>query len=388
MRILKNHPLLKLANGYLIDASQPSNISYLWNFGSLLLVCLVIQIVTGVTLAMHYNPSVLEAFNSVEHIMRDVNNGWLVRYLHSNTASAFFFLVYLHIGRGIYYASYRAPRTLTWVIGTIILIVMIVTGFLGYVLPYGQMSLWGATVITNLISAVPWIGQDIVEFIWGGFSVNNATLNRFFALHFVLPFILAALVLMHMIALHDTAGSSNPLGVPVYYDRMPMAPYFLFKDLITIFIFIFVLGIFVFFMPNVLGDSDNYIMANPMQTPPAIVPEWYLLPFYAILRSIPDKLAGVIVMFGAILVLLALPFTDRSVIRGNTFKVFSKLFFFLFVFNFVLLGQIGQCHVEVPYILMGQIATFLYFAYFLIIVPVISVTENLLFYIGRVNNLK
>jgi len=218
MRILKSHPLLKLANSYLIDASQPSNISYLWNFGSLLAVCLIIQIITGVTLAMHYSPNVLEAFNSIEHIMRDVNNGWLIRYLHSNTASAFFFLVYLHVGRGMYYGSYRAPRTLVWAIGTIILIAMMGTAFLGYVLPYGQMSLWGATVITNLISAIPWIGQDIVEFIWGGFSVNNATLNRFFALHFVLPFVLAALALMHLIALHDVVGSSNPLGVSGNYD--------------------------------------------------------------------------------------------------------------------------------------------------------------------------
>lgn len=388
MRILKNHPLLKLANGYLIDASQPSNISYLWNFGSLLLVCLVIQIVTGVTLAMHYNPSVLEAFNSVEHIMRDVNNGWLVRYLHSNTASAFFFLVYLHIGRGIYYASYRAPRTLTWVIGTIILIVMIVTGFLGYVLPYRQMSLWGATVITNLISAVPWIGQDIVEFIWGGFSVNNATLNRFFALHFVLPFILAALVLMHMIALHDTAGSSNPLGVPVYYDRMPMAPYFLFKDLITIFIFIFVLGIFVFFMPNVLGDSDNYIMANPMQTPPAIVPEWYLLPFYAILRSIPNKLLGVIAMLAAILIILLLPKADLGLTKGLQFRPLSKIAFYLFLVNFLMLMQLGAKHVESPFIEIGQLSTALYFSHFLFILPAVSILENTLVDLELQNNAK
>ena len=229
MRILKTHPFLKLVNAYVIDHSQPTNINYLWNFGSLLGVCLIVQIITGVTLAMHYNPSVAEAFYSVEHILRDVNNGWLIRYLHSNTASAFFFLVYLHIGRGFYYGSYRAPRTLAWVLGAIILILMMGIGFLGYVLPYGQMSLWGATVITNLISAIPWIGQDIVEFIWGGFSVNNATLNRFFALHFVLPFVLAALVIMHLIAVHESAGASNPLGVPGYYDRIPFAPYYLFK---------------------------------------------------------------------------------------------------------------------------------------------------------------
>ena len=378
MRILKSHPLLKLVNSYLIDASQPSNISYLWNFGSLLLVCLVIQIITGVTLAMHYSPNVLEAFNSIEHIMRDVNNGWLVRYLHSNTASAFFFLVYLHIGRGIYYGSYRAPRTLVWAIGTVILICMMATAFLGYVLPYGQMSLWGATVITNLISAIPWIGQDIVEFIWGGFSVNNATLNRFFALHYLLPFILVALVVMHLIALHDTAGSSNPLGVSGNYDRITFAPYYLFKDLITIFIFIFVLSLFVFFMPNLLGDSDNYIMANPMQTPAAIVPEWYLLPFYAILRSIPNKLLGVIAMFSAILAIMLLPITDLGRSKGLQFRPLSKLAFWVFVVNLLILMKLGACHVETPFIELGQLSTALYFGNFLLIVPAISLVENTL----------
>lgn len=383
MRILKSHPLLKLVNSYLIDASQPSNISYLWNFGSLLLLCLVIQIITGVTLAMHYSPNVLEAFNSIEHIMRDVNNGWLIRYLHSNTASAFFFLVYLHMGRGMYYGSYRAPRTLVWVIGTVIFILMIITAFLGYVLPYGQMSLWGATVITNLVSAVPWIGQDIVEFLWGGFSVNNATLNRFFALHFVLPFVLAALVLMHLIALHDTAGSSNPLGVSGNYDRLTFAPYFLFKDLVTIFIFIFVLSLFVFFMPNYLGDSDNYIMGNPMQTPAAIVPEWYLLPFYAILRSIPNKLLGVIAMLSAILIILILPITDLGRSKGLQFRPLSKLGFWVFVVNFLILMKLGACHVESPFIELGQISTALYFSHFIFIVPVVSLIENTLIDLDR-----
>ena len=378
MRIFKSHPLMSLLNGYLVDSPQPSNISYLWNFGSLLGFCLVIQIVTGVTLAMHYNPSVLEAFNSVEHIMRDVNNGWLIRYLHANTASAFFFLVYLHIGRGLYYGSYRAPRTLVWTIGVVIFILMMATAFLGYVLPYGQMSLWGATVITNLMSAIPWVGQDVVEFIWGGFSVNNATLNRFFALHFVLPFVLAALALMHLIALHDSAGSGNPLGVSGNYDRLPFAPYFIFKDLITIFLFIVVLSVFVFFMPNVLGDSDNYIMANPMQTPPAIVPEWYLLPFYAILRSIPNKLLGVISMFAAILILLVMPFTDLGRSRGLQFRPLSKIAFFIFVANFLILMQIGAKHVETPFIEFGQISTVLYFSHFLIIVPLVSLLENTL----------
>lgn len=376
MRILKNHPLLRPVNNYVVDAGTPSNISYWWNVGSLLGLCLAIQIITGVTLAMHYNPSVSEAFNSVEHIMRDVNNGWLIRYLHSNTASAFFFLVYLHIGRGLYYGSYKSPRTLTWVLGTVIFILMMATAFLGYVLPYGQMSLWGATVITNLLSAIPWIGQDIVEFVWGGFSVNNATLNRFFSLHFVLPFILAALVLMHLIVLHDSAGSNNPLGISANYDRVSFAPYFVFKDLITIFIFMWVLSLIVFFLPNVLGDSENYVMANPMQTPPAIVPEWYLLPFYAILRSIPNKLVGVIAMFSAILMVLVIAFTDLTKLRGIQFKPVFKILFFMFVANLLLLMVLGAKHVESPFVEIGQLATLFYFVYFLVIIPAFSLYEN------------
>ena len=388
MRIFKSYPFLKLVNAYVVDAPVPSNLSYLWNFGSLLGVCLVIQIATGVFLAMHYNPSVAEAFNSVEHIMRDVNNGWLIRYLHSNTASAFFFIVYLHIGRGLYYGSYRSPRTLTWVIGTIIFILMIATGFLGYVLPYGQMSLWGATVITNLMSAIPWVGQDIVEFLWGGFSVNNATLNRFFALHYLLPFILAALALMHLIALHDTAGANNPLGISANYDRISFAPYYLFKDLITIFLFMIVLSAFVFLMPNALGDSENYVMANPMQTPPAIVPEWYLLPFYAILRSIPNKLLGVIAMFGALLMLLVIPYTDLGRSRGIQFRPLSKIAFFTFVANFLILMVLGAKHVESPFIEFGQISTAIYFAYFLIVVPFVSLFENSLIELTMYKNIK
>ena len=376
MRLFKTHPLLKLVNSYVVDSPQPSNLSYWWNFGSLLAFSLIIQIVTGVTLAMHYNTDILEAFNSVEHIMRDINNGWLIRYLHSNTASAFFFIVYLHIGRGLYYGSYKAPRTLVWAIGTIIFISMMATAFLGYVLPFGQMSLWGATVITSLMSAIPWVGQDIVEFIWGGFSVNHATLNRFFALHFVLPFLLAALALMHLIALHDRAGSGNPLGISGNPDRLPFAPYYIFKDLITIFIFILVLSVFVFYMPNLLGDSENYVMANPMQTPPAIVPEWYLLPFYAILRSIPNKLLGVIAMFSAILMLLVMAFVDMTTSRGIQFKPLNKIMFFLFVGNFLALTQLGAEHVESPFIEYGQISTILYFSYFLIIIPYVSLFEN------------
>jgi ubiquinol-cytochrome c reductase cytochrome b subunit len=347
----------------------------MWNFGSLLGVCLIIQIVTGVTLAMHFTPSVADAFDSVEHIMRDVNNGWLVRYLHSNTASAFFFIVYLHIGRGLYYGSYKAPRILTWSIGVAIFLAMIITGFLGYVLPFGQMSLWGATVITNLMSAIPWIGQDIVEFIWGGFSVNNATLNRFFALHFVLPFVLAALVVMHLIAFHES-GSGNPLGVSGNYDRIPFAPYYIFKDLVTIFLFILIISIFVFFMPNVLGECENYVMANPMQTPPAIVPEWYLLPFYAILRSIPNKLLGVIAMIAAILILLIMPFVDLSKVRGIQFRPISKVMYYTFIANFLILMQLGAKHVESPFIEFGQISTVLYFAHFLVIIPGVTLLEN------------
>jgi ubiquinol-cytochrome c reductase cytochrome b subunit len=376
MRILKRHPILKLLNSYLIDASQPSNISYLWNFGSLLAFCLVIQIITGVTLAMHYNANVLEAFNSVEHIMRDVKNGWLIRYLHANTASAFFFLVYLHIGRGLYYGSYKKPRALVWIIGTVIFIVMMATGFLGYVLPYGQMSLWGATVITNLMSAIPWVGQDIVEFIWGGFSVNNATLNRFFSLHYVMPFVLAVLVLLHLISLHDKAGSGNPLGIGNYVDRITFSPYYIFKDLITIFIFIFILSGLVCFAPNVLGDSENYVMANPMQTPPAIVPEWYLLPFYAILRSIPNKLLGVIAMFAAILIIISMIFLDTNKIRGFQYRPISKVTFYIFVAIFIGLMILGAKHVESPYIELGQTLTLLYFLYFLLITPFISYIEN------------
>jgi ubiquinol-cytochrome c reductase cytochrome b subunit len=376
MRILKSHPFLKLVNAYLIDASQPSNLSYLWNFGSLLACCLVIQIITGVTLAMHYNANILDAFNSIEHIMRDVNNGWLIRYLHANTASAFFFLVYLHIARGIYYGSYKSPRSLTWIIGTVILIVMMGTGFLGYVLPYGQMSLWGATVITNLMSAIPWVGTSIVEFIWGGFSVNNATLNRFFSLHYVLPFVLAVLVLMHMIALHDKAGSGNPLGVGNYVDRIVFSPYYIFKDLITIFIFIFVLSAFVCFAPNAMGDSENYIMANPMQTPPAIVPEWYLLPFYAILRSIPNKLLGVIAMFGALLIFISMIFLDVNKMRGFQYRPISKIAYYSFCAIFLGLMVLGAKHVESPYIELGQSLTLAYFLYFLLIIPFVSYIES------------
>jgi ubiquinol-cytochrome c reductase cytochrome b subunit len=377
MRILKSHVLLRIFNSYVVDSPQPANLSYLWNFGSLLAVCLIIQILTGAFLAMHYTPNVDLAFNSVEHIMRDVNNGWLIRYTHANVASFFFIFVYMHIARGMYYGSYKSPRILVWTIGTIILILMMAIAFLGYVLPYGQMSLWGATVITNLLSAIPVFGQDLVELIWGGFSVSNATLNRFFSLHYLLPFLLTALVIAHLIALH-VHGSNNPNGVNSNGDRIAMHPYFIFKDLVTIFAFFLVLSIIVFFYPNLLGHSDNYIPADPMVTPPSIVPEWYLLPYYAILRSIPNKLLGVLAMFGSLLILLVLPFTDLSRIRGAQFRPAMKLAFWFFVVDFIILMWIGSQHPNSPYVEIGQISTAFYFSWFLIIVPLIGISENTL----------
>lgn len=378
MRILKTHVLLRFVNSYIVDSPQPANISYLWNFGSLLALCLGIQIVTGAFLAMHYQPNVDLAFNSVEHIMRDVNNGWIVRYTHANVASFFFIFVYSHVARGLYYGSYKSPRVLVWSIGVIILILMIAIAFLGYVLPYGQMSLWGATVITNLLSAIPVFGQDIVELIWGGFSVSNATLNRFFSLHYLLPFLLAALAIAHMIALH-TEGSNNPNGVTSNGDRYAMHPYFIFKDLVTFFAFFLVLSIIVFYYPNLLGHSDNYIPADPMVTPASIVPEWYLLPFYAILRSIPNKLLGVVAMFGSLVIFLILPLVDVSRIRGNQFRPAMKLAFWFFVVDFFILMWIGSQHPNSPYVEIGQIATAFYFSWFLVIIPVIGIIENSLF---------
>jgi ubiquinol-cytochrome c reductase cytochrome b subunit len=378
MRLLKSHAILRLVNSYIVDSPQPANISYLWNFGSLLGTCLIIQILTGVFLAMHYQPHVDFAFNSVEHIMRDVSSGWAVRYTHANTASFFFIFVYAHIARNLYYSSYKTPRILVWTIGVIILILMMAIAFLGYVLPYGQMSLWGATVITNLLSAIPVFGTDLVELIWGGFSVSNATLNRFFSLHFVLPFLLAALVIAHLIALH-THGSNNPNGIASNEDRYAMHPYFTFKDLVTIFFFFLVLSVFVFYYPNALGHSDNYIPANPMQTPASIVPEWYLLPFYAILRSIPNKLLGVLAMFGSLLILLVLPLTDLSRVRGSQFRPIMKFAFWFFVVDFFILMFIGSQHPSTPYVQIGQVATAFYFAWFVAIVPLAGLAENTLF---------
>jgi len=377
MRLLKQNPLLRLVNSYVVDSPQPANLSYMWNFGSLLATCLGLQIVTGVILAMHYTANIDLAFISVEHIIRDVNYGWLLRYLHANGASFFFVLVYLHIGRGLYYSSFKAPRVMPWTVGVVILVLMMAIAFLGYVLPYGQMSLWGATVITNMLSAIPWIGQDFVQFIWGGFSVNNATLNRFFSLHFVLPFVLSALALVHMMTLH-THGSSNPLGLSSNTDKLPMAPYFLFKDLVTMWVFLAAITGIVCYAPNLLGHSDNYIPANPMSTPASIVPEWYLLPYYAILRAVPNKLLGVIAMLGSLLILLAMPVLDTSRVRGGQFRPLWRMAFWFLATDLVLLGYLGSQHAEEPYITIGAFASIFYFAWYLVIVPVVGIVENTL----------
>lgn len=382
MAVRKSQVYLQLVNSYIIDSPQPSSINYWWNLGSLLGLCLVIQILTGVFLAIHYSSHIELAFDSVEHIMRDVNGGWIIRYIHANGASFFFVCMYIHIGKALYYGSYRTPRNLVWNVGVIIFILTMATAFIGYCLVYGQMSHWGATVITNLLSAIPFIGNDLVPFIWGGFSVSNPTIQRFFALHFLLPFILAALVIMHLIALHVN-GSSNPIGITGNIDRLPIHPYFIFKDAVTVLVFLLIFTLFVFYAPNSLGHPDNYIEGNPIVTPASIVPEWYLLPFYAILRSIPDKLFGVIAMFAALLILLVLPYTDRSIVRGFAFKPLSKFLFFAFVFNFVLLANLGQLHIEVPFISLGINSTIFYFSYFIIFIPLVSTIENLLFYIGR-----
>ena len=374
LRIL-NRPIINLLNDHLIDYPTPVNINYLWNFGSMAGIFLVVQILTGIFLAMHYTPHVDLAFLSVEHIMRDVNNGWLLRYLHANGASMFFGVVYIHVARGIYYGSYQKPRGFVWVVGVVILILMMATAFMGYVLPWGQMSFWAATVITNLFSAFPIVGEPIVAWLWGGFSVDNATLNRFFSFHYLLPFLIIGAVLAHLAVLHQN-GSNNPLGVQAATDKIPFYPYFIIKDLFSwVIAFIFYFG-FVFFAPNYLGHTDNYIEANAMVTPAHIVPEWYFLPFYAILRSIPHKLGGVIAMFAALLVLFLLPYLNTSEVRSSSFRPIHRQFFWLLVLDYFVLGWIGGCAPETPYLEIGQIATFFYFFYFLFIVPCLGILEK------------
>nr|UBS93989.1 cytochrome b [Saperda tetrastigma] len=363
MPIRKSSPLIKILNNSLIDLPTPSNISTFWNFGSLLGLCLGIQIVTGLFLAMHYCPNIDLAFNSVAHICRDVNYGWLIRTLHANGASFFFICLYIHIGRGIYYSSYYLIET--WMIGVTIFFIVMGTAFLGYVLPWGQMSFWGATVITNLLSAIPYLGTMIVQWVWGGFAVDNATLNRFFTLHFLLPFVVTALVIVHLLFLHQT-GSSNPLGTNSNIDKLPFHPYFSFKDLVGYLIMSLLLIILTLSNPYLLGDPDNFIPANPLVTPIHIQPEWYFLFAYAILRSIPNKLGGVIALVMSIAILYILPFSNKKKFQSNQFYPINKILFWSLFTIILLLTWIGARPVEDPYILIGQILTVIYFSYYLI----------------------
>jgi quinol-cytochrome oxidoreductase complex cytochrome b subunit len=369
--------ILSFIDSHIINYPTPINLNYMWSFGSLAGINLAIQIITGIFLAMHYTPHVDLAFNSVEHIMRDVNNGWIIRYLHANGASMFFIVTYLHIFRGLYFGSYMYPRGFLWCSGVVIFLLMMATAFMGYVLPWGQMSFWGATVITNLFSAVPFIGGYIVEWLWGGFSIDNATLNRFFSLHYLLPFLIVGLVFIHLGLLH-TVGSNNPLGINTNVDLIVFYPYFYVKDLFAFLVFVFIFCFFVFFFPNTLGHSDNYIPANPLVTPPHIVPEWYFLPFYAILRSIPDKLGGVITMISAILILLLIPIINFSTIRSSQFRPIYSIFSWFLVADFLILGWIGQEPVESPYVEVGMIATLFYFMFFILLMPLIGFLEKFL----------
>jgi len=368
------HPILAFIDSHIINYPTPINLNYAWSFGSLAGISLLIQIITGVFLAMHYTPHVDIAFDSVEHIMRDVKYGWFIRYTHSNGASMFFIVVYLHILRGMYYGSYLYPREMLWISGVIIFLLMMATAFMGYVLPWGQMSFWGVTVITNLFSAIPYIGSSIVEWIWGGFAVGNATLNRFFSLHFLLPFLIVAMVIIHLALLHKD-GSNNPIGVDTFVETIPFYPYFYVKDLLALYGYLIVFAILVFYYPNLLGHPDNYIPANPLSTPAHIVPEWYFLPFYAILRSIPDKLGGVLAMVGAILILMLLPYIDTTRVRSGEFRLIYVIFLWIWVINFFILGWIGQKPVEYPFIEIGQVATIYYFVFILFLIPIIGVIE-------------
>ena len=378
-------PIVRLAHDSFVDFPTPKNLNYWYTFGGILTVCLVIQIITGVILAMHYTPHTDYAFESVEHIMRDVNYGWLMRYIHSNGASMFFLAVYLHMFRGLYYGSYKEPREVLWMLGVVIFLLMMATAFMGYVLPWGQMSYWGATVITNLFSAVPLVGDQIVTLLWGGFSVDNPTLNRFFSLHYLLPFAIFGVVILHVWALH-VPGNNNPTGVEVKdvkKDTVPFHPYYTVKDGFAIVVFLILFAAFVFFNPNALGHADNYIPADPLVTPANIVPEWYFLPFYAILRAITfdfffisAKLGGVIAMFGSILVLFVLPWLDTSKVRSMRYRPVARMWFFLFVIACVLLGWLGGKPAEGVYVTMAQICTAYYFAFFLIILPLLGVMET------------
>jgi quinol-cytochrome oxidoreductase complex cytochrome b subunit len=370
-------PITGMLHHALYEYPTPKNLSYWWTFGSLAGVMLVVQIVTGIVLAMHYTPHVDMAFDSVEHIMRDVNYGWLLRYMHANGASMFFIVVYLHIFRGMYYGSYKAPRELLWWLGLVIFLLMMATAFMGYVLPWGQMSFWGATVITNLFGALPIVGESIVSWLWGGFAVDNPTLNRFFSLHYLLPFVIVGVVILHIWALH-TNGSNNPTGIEIKdkQDSIPFHPYYTVKDLFGLAIFLIIFSAFLFYAPNYLGHPDNYIPANPLVTPAHIVPEWYFLPFYAVLRAVPDKLGGVLLMFGAIAVLFALPWLDKSRIKSARFRPIYKQLFWIFVADCILLTYIGGKPAEGAFIIWGRIATIYYFVHILILLPLVGLFER------------
>nr|NP_659223.1 cytochrome b [Ranodon sibiricus]Q8LWP6.1 RecName: Full=Cytochrome b; AltName: Full=Complex III subunit 3; AltName: Full=Complex III subunit III; AltName: Full=Cytochrome b-c1 complex subunit 3; AltName: Full=Ubiquinol-cytochrome-c reductase complex cytochrome b subunit [Ranodon sibiricus]CAD12084.1 cytochrome b [Ranodon sibiricus] len=371
--IRKTHPLLKIINGSFVDLPTPSNISYLWNFGSLLGICLITQIATGLFLAMHYTADTSSAFSSVVHICRDVNYGWLVRNIHANGASFFFICIYLHIGRGLYYGSYMYKET--WNIGVILLFLVMATAFVGYVLPWGQMSFWGATVITNLLSAVPYMGDSLVQWIWGGFSVDKATLTRFFAFHFLFPFLIVGASILHLLFLHET-GSNNPTGISSNTDKLPFHPYFSYKDTLGFLIMLMMLTLLSMLSPNLLGDPDNFTPANPLVTPPHIQPEWYFLFAYAILRSIPNKLGGVLALLASIMILMLIPMIHTSKQRSLTFRPMTQFLFWLMVSNTLILTWIGGQPVEQPFIEIGQAASILYFLLFIIFMPLSGWWEN------------
>nr|YP_010547229.1 cytochrome b [Odontocimbex svenhedini]UYK52168.1 cytochrome b [Odontocimbex svenhedini] len=372
--MMKKNSIFKILNNSLINLPTPSNISSMWNFGSLLGLCLMIQLITGIFLSMHYSANTEMAFSSVIHICRDINYGWFMRMMHANGASFFFICIYIHIGRGIYYSSYHFFNT--WLIGILILFMTMGAAFMGYVLPWGQMSFWGATVITNLLSAIPYIGTMMVQWLWGGFSVDNPTLTRFFSFHFIIPFLILALTMMHLMSLHST-GSNNPLGTNSNLDKIPFHPYFTFKDIIGFMMMLFILINLITISPNYLGDPDNYIKANPMLTPIHIKPEWYFLFAYAILRSIPNKLGGVVALILSILILLILPFLHNKNFKGLTFYPLNQLIFWMYISMIIMLTWIGANPVETPYIIIGQLITFCYFLYFLIN-PMISYIWDLL----------
>nr|CAT10130.1 cytochrome b [Testudo horsfieldii]CAT10136.1 cytochrome b [Testudo horsfieldii]CAT10138.1 cytochrome b [Testudo horsfieldii]CAT10139.1 cytochrome b [Testudo horsfieldii] len=378
MNLRKTHPMMKIINNSFIDLPSPSNISAWWNFGSLLGICLILQIITGIFLAMHYSPNISLAFSSVAHITRDVQYGWLIRNMHANGASIFFMCIYLHIGRGLYYGSYLHKET--WNTGIILLLTVMATAFMGYVLPWGQMSFWGATVITNLLSAIPYIGNTLVQWIWGGFSVDNATLTRFFTLHFLLPFAIVGMAIIHLLFLHET-GSNNPTGLNSGTDKIPFHPYFSYKDLLGLILMLTTLLTLTLFSPNLLGDPDNFTPANPLSTPPHIKPEWYFLFAYAILRSIPNKLGGVLALLFSILVLFLMPTLHTSKQRSTMFRPLSQTLFWCLTANLLLLTWIGNQPVEDPFITIGQVASASYFMILLIFMPMAGTIENKMLYL-------